>query len=226
MNDMTNQKRVMKPSTRICIVAGCNIPVGRNGAKDMCNAHYSKALNAYKKTIATGKCACGCGKDVANNHTFLQGHWAKANADKISAMKHKHSRVNHGDGYLSVSIQGKNILEHIAIVENVIGKKLPVKAQVHHVNGDRSDNANANLVVCPNSAYHQLLHRRQRALDACGNANFRKCVHCKQWDDPKNLYLAPNAAQSEHRACGNRYRKAFYKQQRFNNKQQLEQANA
>jgi DNA-directed RNA polymerase sigma subunit (sigma70/sigma32) len=31
---------------------------------------------------------------------------------------------------------------------------------VHHVNGDRSDNRPANLVICEDQSYHQLLHQR------------------------------------------------------------------
>ena len=77
--------------------------------------------------------------------------------------------------------------EHTVIAEKVLGKKLPPDAEVHHVDGDKSNNAHTNLVICPDSAYHQLLHRRQAALDACGNTNWVKCCHCKKYDDPANM---------------------------------------
>jgi hypothetical protein len=77
--------------------------------------------------------------------------------------------------------------EHTVIAEKVLGKELPKEAEVHHVDGDKSNNAHHNLIICPDSAYHKLLHRRQKALDACGNADWIKCTYCKKHDDPKNL---------------------------------------
>lgn len=214
MGDMTQPKKIFKPSTRLCIVDGCTSQVGRHGAKDMCQSHYSKAHNKKLSTINTGLCACGCGLPVANNHTFLHGHWAKANGDYLSRIKHQNSRTPHGDGYLSIYLKRKSVLEHIAIAEKAIGRTMPKGAQVHHVNGDRGDNTNSNLVICQDSAYHQLLHKRERAFDACGNADYLKCPHCKQWDSPTNMYVSPNGATQEHRYCGNEYRKAYYKKQR------------
>jgi len=78
---------------------------------------------------------------------------------------------------------------HRAIVEKVLGKPLPEGAQIHHVDGNRHNNANSNLVVCPSTSYHWLLHKRQRAYDACGNPNWMMCRLCKKWDDPKNMHV-------------------------------------
>jgi len=46
---------------------------------------------------------------------------------------------------------------------------------------------------------------------ACGCAHWRRCVHCGQWDDPRNLYIPPRRGSIEHRRCGNTYRKAWQK---------------
>jgi hypothetical protein len=92
---------------------------------------------------------------------------------------------------------GESGREHVIVAERAIGHRLPKGAIVHHVNGIRTDNRNSNLVVCPNDSYHQLLHVRQRALAACGNANFRKCDYCPKYDDPSimkshgNRYFHP-----------------------------------
>jgi hypothetical protein len=101
---------------------------------------------------------------------------------------------------------GGHVREHIVIAERVLGKPLPAGAQVHHVNEDKMDNRPCNLVICEDQAYHQLLHRRMRALRACGNANWRKCSICKQWDAPENLYIPTRGHPIAHRAC--RARKA------------------
>jgi hypothetical protein len=90
-------------------------------------------------------------------------------------------------GYGQVYKDGKQRPSHVVKVEKIIGKPLPKDAQIHHVDGDKLNNSNDNLVVCPDATYHQLLHRNQKALDACGNASYRQCNRCKEWDDPNSM---------------------------------------
>lgn len=110
-------------------------------------------------------------------------------------------RTPEGNGYFKVRRAGKQVREHVAVVEAVLGKPLPKGAVVHHANGDRSKNENSNLVVCPDDAYHFLLHQRMRALDACGNANWIKCWVCKQYSPPDQIVV--NGKNTHHRACIN-----------------------
>lgn len=105
-------------------------------------------------------------------------------------------------GYLIIERKG----EHVRIAENALGKPLPPKAIVHHVDGNRTGNRPTNLVICPNRAYHNLIHARQRALDACGNANWLLCPFCGKYDDPENLYIYPNKRAAKHRECFAQYR--------------------
>lgn len=94
------------------------------------------------------------------------------------------------------------VYEHILIAEKALGKKLPKEARVHHIDGNGKNNSNTNLVICPNESYHKLLHIRQTALDACGNASWRKCTHCQQHDKVTNLKKLPSLSESYyHRAC-------------------------
>lgn len=99
----------------------------------------------------------------------------------------------------------RHVLQHILIVERVLGKPLPAGAVVHHANGDPRDNRNENLVVCPSRAYHALIHRRMRAKEACGNAGWLKCRHCKCYDHPDNMHVYRSAAS--HRACAHAYQR-------------------
>lgn len=76
-----------------------------------------------------------------------------------------------GTGYISKQHGYKfigGVREHRIIAGKLLTKPWPIKAVVHHLNGDRADNRNCNLVVCPDEAYHKLLHKRQKLLGYAG----------------------------------------------------------
>lgn len=92
-------------------------------------------------------------------------------------------------GYIETGFDGKRYLLHRLYAESVIGKPLPPKSIVHHVNGDGTKQR-SNIVICENQAYHVLLHTRKKALETCGNPNWRKCYYCQKYDDPENMVKA------------------------------------
>lgn len=98
---------------------------------------------------------------------------------------------------------GRKRYEHITIVERALGKPLPNKSRVHHIDGDRTNNDRSNLLVCPSDAYHRLIHMRTSAFEQSGNANNRKCAHCHKWDAPENMRIYGTTAV--HGECHNRY---------------------
>lgn len=83
--------------------------------------------------------------------------------------------------------QKKQIRTHVLIAEKALGSSLPNGAVVHHVDGNPANNTPSNLVICNNQAHHQEIHRRQRAFDACGDANKYRCIVCGLYDDLSNL---------------------------------------
>jgi hypothetical protein len=77
-------------------------------------------------------------------------------------------------------------MDHIRIAEAAFGKPLPHGVHVHHVDGNRLNNQNTNLVICT-PKYHKLIHRRTDAYLATGDANLLKCGKCKNYDSQMNL---------------------------------------
>lgn len=59
------------------------------------------------------------------------------------------------------------VLEHIIIAEQKIGKPLPPKAVVHHINGKTSDNRPENLLICKDNAEHRHIHKKIRKEQLC-----------------------------------------------------------
>lgn len=107
-----------------------------------------------------------------------------------------------------MKVAGRRVDEHILIAEKALGRKLPEGVEIHHVDGNGFNNSPNNLVICPDSAYHNLLHQRQRAFDACGNYNWRKCPYCKQYDDPANLVFH-KGNQPAHLTCKSAYLREY-----------------
>jgi hypothetical protein len=154
-------------------------------------------------------CACGCGGEVVSGRV-IRGHGLR------TVPKEGHGRWQGGrwrsSGYVLLLVPGHQranargyVREHILVAEKALGRALPDGAEIHHFNEVRSDNANRNLVICQDDAYHKLLHARATALRACGNANWLRCAYCKNYDDPANLTRVPRrnrpSPQARHRKC-------------------------
>lgn len=118
----------------------------------------------------------------------------------------------HIDGYWVVTVNGAPKLRHIHIAEQALGRPLPKGAQVHHFDENRGNDRNDNLVICPSYAYHRLLHKRQAALAACGNADWEKCWRCQRYDAPENVRRTGKTFV--HPACAKAYGNAGYHRRR------------
>lgn len=158
----------------------------------------------------SGLCECGCGApspvasrtDTRSGHIkgvpqrFIVGHNAKAKVKHDTGHRmpvpatgyvllyipsHPHS---HADGF---------VLEHIVVATKALGKPLPPKALVHHVNHCRSDNQNRNLVICQDQAYHLLLHVRERVLRRGGDPNSDAICSSCQLALPRSLFYKNGA---------------------------------
>lgn len=67
-------------------------------------------------------------------------------------------------GYVYLTLPGNtHRAEHVLIAEQVLGRRLKKNEVVHHINADKMDNRNDNLLIC-DKGYHQRLHMRMSEL--------------------------------------------------------------
>ena len=161
-------------------------------------------------SLPVGYCHCGCGQ-LAPLAKRDDRRWGLVKGEPCRFVKGHNSvvagRVAGPRGYMMVPrVAGSGYrtryqMEHIAVVERALGHPLPEGAEVHHVDGDKANNANTNLVACQDDAYHKLLHLRARALAESGHADWRRCTICKRWDEPANLKIYPSCRRVVHMDC-------------------------
>jgi len=182
-------------------------------------------------------CECGCGElaplafqtDTRRGFVkgqpqrFIAGHHARGSNNPAW----NGGRSSHHQGYALVmkpdhprASSNGYVLEHILVGEQALGRFLPPQAVVHHVNEQRSENRNSNLVICEDDTYHKLLHKRMRAFRATGSVLGVQCLYCKEWGMPGTSDISiiqrksGKTGHSYHRSCNTAAAKSFREAER------------
>ena len=159
---------------------------------------------AGEKDIPEGICACGCNQPTkrilftnrprglvgGTYYKFKKGHARRG------LPTNSYRAVRRPDGEIGYF--------HRMRAEAALGHSLPQRARIHHPDEDPW-NPDARLVICPDDAYHMLLHVRMRVKAAGGNPNTDKiCCTCKTVQPTRNFnhdYGRYDGFQGECRQC-------------------------
>lgn len=132
-------------------------------------------------------CECGCGKIAKAGKRFAH-HYIPS-----PGFGEGHHSWNGGrttvNGYVLIRVGDDYIREHILVAEKALGHPLPPKAVIHHVDERKTNNAPNNLVICEDQPYHLLLHRRLKALLACGDPSALPCSICRGYERQGEMYV-------------------------------------
>lgn len=129
------------------------------------------------------KCQCGCGRtrpaltSKGKVARYIAGHNRLVAAQRLRGTV---IAVFPSTGYPMLLEVGKRARAmHRLIAERALGKPLPAGVEIHHIDDDRANYANSNLVICENKDYHRLLHSRARIVRAGGDPETQKiCGSC------------------------------------------------
>lgn len=130
-----------------------------------------------------------CGRDFYRYPSQARRH---KTSGRYCSLKCR-SDVQRRSGQLVPYVRYGHNREHIVFAERAMGKALPPKAVVHHVDGDGWNNGRDNLVICQDQAYHMELHRKARVQAAGGDPwKDRMCSTCLRPLRAESFYFKPS----------------------------------
>jgi hypothetical protein len=84
------------------------------------------------------------------------------------------------NGYRGISVNGKHVYEHRYVMEQFLGRKLPTGWDVHHRNGNKTDNRISNLEIVEHAEHTRIENTKEpRFCMLCGKRHYAK-GYCKQ----------------------------------------------
>lgn len=141
----------------MCVVENCG---GKPIANSMCGLHYERLRRHgdpnYERQLMPKVCiVVDCGRPshtqgLCRPHSWKQRRYGDPLAGRTNAPRG--SGYRHPDGYIRLwkpdhpnASRSGQILEHTMVMSEMLGRPLLKGEQVHHRNGNRSDNRPENL---------------------------------------------------------------------------------
>jgi len=134
-------KRKMSISRKVWSSKNPHPSLGKTGI--LCHNFGKHASQETKNKMSQNR--------IGNKNSNWKGGCIKSKAGYIYIKQRNHPRADK-KGYVP---------EHVLIAEKVFNKLLPHKIDVHHINGNPSDNRHENLLICSHS-FHIWLHKNNR----------------------------------------------------------------
>lgn len=162
--------------------------------------------------MANNTCACGCEQPVKPGRRWRRGHyWRGRTRDLANNWKGGQTLgepgSNRGRTYApghpwAVRAGTVYIPTEMAMAEMALGWCLlePPGWSVFFLDGDRTNLAGGNMVICQDRKHAEELKRRQRAIRACGDAGWWRCRACGIWGPPGEFQKPGKAHNFLHRA--------------------------
>lgn len=148
---------------KICKIDGCN---GKHKGHGYCTKHYERfrrygdPMGGQRFRVSNNgkKCSVHDCEEMATSLGYCDKHWKRQhkhgspNIVKNQKGKYSNWNVEEHSGYI-IKFEPKNVnsnksgyvYQHRQVMAEILGRTLRYKENVHHINGDRTDNRKENL---------------------------------------------------------------------------------